>query len=79
MQEEMEMILRQWLGVQDYQQGTQWNKRAHTSEEGDLTWPLTCSVGKSCPFFMPPVLFHKVGRAFPALIIVTIFNPAAIY
>ena len=44
--------------------------------EADLSWSMACSVGKSCPFFMPLVLFRKVGRAFPALITETIFIPS---
>lgn len=43
---------------------------------GDLSWSMACSVGKSWPFFMPLLLFRKVGRAFPALITVTIFIPS---
>lgn len=62
------MNLGQWPAVQDCrQQKTQWNGGSHASEEGDLTWPIMCSVGKSCPFFMPLVLSHKEARLFPAL------------
>lgn len=74
------MNLWQWLGVQDCrQQGTQCNERSDSSEEGDLTQLLRCSVGKSSPFFIPAVLIHKVRRLFPALTIITIFIPIAIY
>lgn len=74
------MNLGQWPAVQDCrQQKTQWKEGSHAPEEGARTWPITCSVGKSCPFFPPLLLTHKVGRIFPALMIVTIFMPAAIY
>lgn len=71
------MHLRRWLGTRDCRpQGTHWNERSHTSEEGDRARLLTCSVGKSSPFLLP-LLTIKRGE-YSCLILRLSFVPAAV-